>query len=130
MNRPSTSKYLAVNDPGFEDKVRRMLEEEVDDPDEMDDVDSIVDDSDSDPDYVMCESEEQPRSSSSDDEAMLEDDEAESSNIINAVALDVPMPTYFLERMRKKEQGPPNAWTSKPPPRNVRTPARNIIRGG
>lgn len=39
-------------------------------------------------------------------------------------------PKYFLDKMRKNEQGPPNAWKSTHPPRKVRTPARNIIRGG
>lgn len=46
------------------------------------------------------------------------------------MAPNVPVPKYFVERMNKKDQGPPNAWTSKHPPRNVRTPARNILRGG
>lgn len=32
--------------------------------------------------------------------------------------------------MRKTEVGPPNAWRSEPPPRNVRAPARNVIRTG
>lgn len=138
MDRPSSSKSCrtswTVGDPAFEDRLRRMLEEDLDnpdDPDEDDDVDSVVDDSDADPDFVMRESEEEETSSSSSDEdAMLEGDVGESGIIINAVAPDVPLPTYFLERMRKKEQGPPNAWTSKHPPRNVRTPARNILRGG
>ncbi|XP_054290049.1 piggyBac transposable element-derived protein 3-like [Macrosteles quadrilineatus] len=138
MDRPGTSKSCGtswtVGDPDFDDRVRRLLEEDEDnpdDPDEVDDVGSVVDDSDADPDYVMCQS-EADESSSSDEDAMLVDDVdvGESSVIINAVAPDVPLPKYFLERMRKKEQGPPNGWTSKHPPRNVRTPARNILRGG
>lgn len=39
-------------------------------------------------------------------------------------------PEYFIERMKKTEAGPPNAWKSNPPPIQVRTPARNIIRTG
>lgn len=37
---------------------------------------------------------------------------------------------YFIERMKKTEAGPPNAWKSNLPPIHVRTPARNIIRTG
>lgn len=125
----STSASWTVGDPVFEDRVRRLLEEDVDDPNDSDEEDSVVDDSDADPDYVMRESGEE-ESSSSDDEEMLDDDMGETDVVVNAVAPDIPMPQFFLERMRKTEQGPPNAWNSIHPPRNVRTPARNIIRGG
>ncbi|KAG8336251.1 hypothetical protein J6590_048477 [Homalodisca vitripennis] len=36
--------------------------------------------------------------------------------------------TYYLERTIKTQLGAPNAWNSKEPLTNVRTPARNIIR--
>lgn len=133
MDRPGTSKSTstswAVGDPALEDRVRRLLEEDVDDPNDSDEEDSVVDDSDADPDYVMQESGEE-ESSSSDDDALLDEDMGEINVIVNAVAPDTPLPRYFLERMRKSEQGPPNAWRSTHPPRNVRTPARNIITGG
>lgn len=35
---------------------------------------------------------------------------------------------FFVKRMKKTEKSAPNAWSNKPPPRNLRTPARNIIR--
>lgn len=44
--------------------------------------------------------------------------------------LQVDLPEFFIERRKKTEAGPPNAWRSKPPPVQVRTPARNIIRTG
>lgn len=114
MKRASGSRTLTAEDPGFEDIVRQLLEEEVDDPDE--------------PDDVMNESDADSGDSRPEDEAILEDGD-DNVVMVNAVAEGVPMPTHFLERMRTKEQGPPNAWSSKPPPRNVRTPGRNIIRG-
>lgn len=46
--------------------------------------------------------------------------------------IEVPerlLPTYVFGRMRKNEQGPPFCWSTVEPPRNVRTPARNLIRG-
>lgn len=60
----------------------------------------------------------------------LEDDQGETTSITNSVAVNVPMSPFFIERMRKTECGPPNAWWSDPSPRNVRAPAWNIIRRG
>lgn len=122
----STSASWTVGDPVFEDRLRRLLEEDVDDPNDSDEEDSVVDDSDADPDYVMRESGEE-ESSSSDDEEMLDDDMGETDVVVNAVAPDIPMPQFFLERMRKTEQDPPNAWNSIHPPRNVRTHVRTTM---
>lgn len=60
----------------------------------------------------------------------LEDDQVEANSIINAVAVNLPMSPFFIERMRKIEGGPQNAWWSDPSPRNFRAPAWNIIRTG
>lgn len=127
MERPSSSKSVQPNDPSFNDRILRLLSGE--NADESDD-DSVVDDSDNDPDFIIRESDGDSTSCSSDDDDEFLEDQGEATNIINAVAVNVPMPPFFIERQRKTESGPPNAWKSDPPPRNVRAPARNIIRTG
>jgi len=124
MDRPGTSSgRFRVNEYSFEERIRTLLEEDVDDPSEVDDDDdeSVVDDSDADPDFVYDESDESSTGLSSDDEdALLDENVGESSNpITNVIAENVPLPPYFIEKMRKNELGPPNGWKSKPPPRNV-----------
>lgn len=93
MDRPSTSKSVQPNDPNFDDRIRRMLGVECND-NESDDG-SVVDDSDDDPDFILRESDDDSTScSSDDDDADLDDDRGEATNIINAVAVNVPMPLF------------------------------------
>lgn len=132
MDQPSCSRSLRIDDPDFSDRVRGLLNSEDEGNDT--DCDSPADDSDADPDYVLPveENEEIPGTSSDeneDDDVMMEED-CEQVNIENSLGGNIPMPPYFLERLPKKQYGPPNAWKSDPPVRNVRTPARNIVRGG
>lgn len=56
------------------------------------------------------------------------DKKDEGNDLLNRVAENTSLPQYILERMKKLESGPPNGWRSEPPPRNMRTPARNILR--
>jgi hypothetical protein len=63
-------------------------------------------------------------------ERMIEE-EHEERNIQNTMPAYSPLPKYFLDRLKKKEYGPPNAWASSTrPPRNICTPRRNIKRRG
>lgn len=39
------------------------------------------------------------------------------------------LPSYVFGRLRKNEYGPAYCWNTKEPPRAVRTPAHNVIRG-
>lgn len=136
MDHPSTSQSLRVNDPDFSDTVRGLLNFE-DEWDESD-SDSPADDSDADPDFVLPnESAEEidpiPGTSSDeneDDVDMLEDQGQVGLDIVNSLGENIPIPPFFLERQPKQQYGPPNAWKSEPPARNVRTPARNIINRG
>jgi hypothetical protein len=134
MDRAGPSKeYFSIHDPDFSENIQRLLESEslVDDS-PVEDTDDF-DDSDADPDFVIENNRQFEDSTTSvsdeDDEALMEvDNQEHGSELLNAVAENTPLPPYFLERMKKTEKGPPNAWNSKHPPRNVRTPQRNIIR--
>lgn len=132
MDRAGSSKTFSTEDPDFGDKIRRLLESEnVEDDGSDEDID--LDDSDADPDFVIEDGrqyEDSTSSSSSDEgETLMEIDNQEDENeILNAVAENALLPSYFIERMKKTECGPPNAWKSEPPPRNVRTAERNLIR--
>lgn len=54
-------------------------------------------------------------------------DSQDGSQVLNAVAEDTTFLLYFLERIQKAERGPPNAWKSKNPPRDVKTQRENVI---
>uniref|UniRef100_A0A1B6LUY7 PiggyBac transposable element-derived protein domain-containing protein n=1 Tax=Graphocephala atropunctata TaxID=36148 RepID=A0A1B6LUY7_9HEMI len=129
MDKPSTSQPVHNHDPDFSDRIRAMLDSETLD-NISDDDSSFVDDSDADPDFVLEESDDSSGDLTPDDNELLEEEDTEEINIRNMVAEDFPLPKCFIERLRKNEVGPPNAWNSAPPPTNVRTPARNIIRTG
>lgn len=98
---------------------------------------SEADDSDADPNYILPGEERGARTSavqnqdsdeSEDDDTLLELDldENEAEQNISQDSL----PEFFCERTTKTKAGPPNAWRSAPPPVQVRTPGRNIIRTG
>lgn len=126
-NENQPRRRLDVRDPRFVDIIRGLL----DAPDDDSISESEVDDSDNDPDFILPGREGQgivDESSEEEDDVLLEED-----------VLNEPVPIqaneaareeiFFIERTKKTELIVPNAWTNKPPPRNVRTPARNIIRG-
>ncbi|XP_054746656.1 piggyBac transposable element-derived protein 3-like [Anastrepha obliqua] len=123
------SRSVRPTDPDFGDRIQRLMANA--DSDNDSDF-SVIDDSDADPDFVISDHEDQvipgtPSSSESEEDDIV-NLHNNVDNIINAVAEGIDhLPEYFLERMKKNETGPPNAWKSDPPPRNVRTPARNII---
>lgn len=129
MASSSSNRAVRPNDPNFVDQIRRLMANEL----SSDESDSVVDDSDADPDFVVSNEERQATSASSsssdeeEDNANMLQQEFDAVNIINAIANGRNLPDYFLERMKKHEYGPPNAWSSKPPSRNRRTPARNLI---
>lgn len=130
MSNRASSRRIRPSDPDFSIQVRRML---ADDNSEDDGDFSGLDDSDADPDFIISDDEARNEdqvevsSSTSEDEDNADLlDEGNNTDIINAVAEGVDLPEYFLERLGKKEIGPSNAWKSKPPPRNVRIPARNL----
>lgn len=147
MDKPSCSRSVTTSDPDFSDKIRRLLGHgsDFESSDSYDDVD----DSDKDPDFVLPLEENTPRynivsddqtDESEEDEAMLDlqhmdmnnmQDSTENNSVRHHTTLPRDeLPDYFFERTKKTEAGPPNAWTSMQPPRQVRTPARNIIRTG
>lgn len=133
MDKPSTSRPINTQDPDYSDNIRSLLDSEVL-RESADDDDSVVDDLDVDPDYILSNEEDEDYCSdhwTDDENDLLEGGEdSENINIRNMVADNVPLPQLFLERMRKNKVGPPNAWKSAPPPTNVRTSARNILRMG
>jgi hypothetical protein len=64
---------------------------------------------------MMDENQELPNFSLGENEEMMEEDQA--------------LPEFLFGRLKKGEFGPAYMWTTKEPNRNVRTPARNILRG-
>lgn len=133
MDKPSTSRSINTQDPNYSDKILSLLDPEVLNQ-SADDDDSVVDDSNADPDYILSNDEDEDYSSddwTDDENDLLEGGEdSENINIRNMVADNVPLPQFFLERMRKNKVGPPNAWKSAPLPTNVRTSARNMLQMG
>lgn len=126
MSRP-----LRPTDSDYSDRIQRLLNN-VDDDDELSGSSSEeVDDSDADPDYVLPNEEALPRTrltsysesdpGTDDEQMVLEEESEEETNIL---------PDYYVDRMKKTEFGPPNAWSSKAPTPQVRVPERNIIRTG
>lgn len=128
MDRAGSSRGFSLNDPDFSDNIRRLMDDENMEDDCLDE-ESEVDDSDADPDFTIDDNrqDEDSSTSNSDDETLMDVvNEDENEELI--ANENTPLPPFFLERMKKSEFGPPNAWVSKHPPRNVRTPQRNIIR--
>lgn len=133
-NRPRRPNKINTNNPDFSDHIRELLMEEgLDDPNS----DTSVDDSDTDTDFVLPLEETRQNENPDDDSEESEAEEGEEEEDLEGNAqqcvIDNLLPQngeehFYLERMKKKEIGPPNAWSSKEPTRNVRTPARNIIR--
>lgn len=121
------SERINRNDPDYSDRIRRLLDDEDITRDSS--SDDEVDDSDADPDFILSGGEGSDRELSenySDDEILLQEANEEDIDI----AENNNLPGYFIERMKKTEQGPANAWQSEAPQHQVRTPARNIIRTG
>lgn len=127
MDRPSTSSgKVSVRDSNFQDRIRLMLHDVESDSD----IESPVDDSDEDPHYVPANNSQENDSESSDDDDEVVDEDLQELNENEEMNVDEPnRPEYLFSRLKKGEFGPPYCWTTKEPPRNVRTPARNIIRG-
>ncbi|RZF48197.1 hypothetical protein LSTR_LSTR006164 [Laodelphax striatellus] len=132
MSRP-----LCLTDSDYCDKIQRLLNNYADD--ELDGSSSEEDDSKKDPDFVLPNAEVQPHievlqkytlsSSTESDPGTGTDDEQEVSREALTEEVNI-LPDYYIERMKKQEFGPPNAWSSRAPATQVRVPERNIIRTG
>lgn len=147
---------VGLNEPNYVDRITRMLNEEMNDIEsERSEDDDVVDDSDADPDFVIPEpvrNELDVTNYSNDESDSSSDTEEEPANHNmrrEPVTEEVPMepviaefqrraidripqrrlPKYIFGRLRKNEYGPPYYWTTEEPRRDVRTPARNIVRG-
>lgn len=112
---------------------------------ESDDED--IDDSDTDPDFVLPSvrnySSESADSDIDDPPELTEqpgplmgeshinlDDEIIHQPVETCVEAQVcSLPKYLFSRLRKNEYGPQLCWTTEEPSRNVRTPSHNIVRG-
>lgn len=133
-NCGNTSRYgetdcvVSTNDPNYADRVRLMISEESAESD-VSDEEMEFDDSDADPNYVLPN---EARSNSNEEDDSSESDEDLDRELDNHSDEyhQGRLPPYVFGRLRKNEAGPPYYWTTKEPSRNVRTPARNIIRGG
>lgn len=143
--RPRSTVQVRVSEPDYMDRISRMLAEEI--AESEDEESDVIDDSDADPDFVLPTERHNSEDSSSDLDPDLEQEqepiimgEPQASLTNSDVDSDVemeeefpqqdhPIPPYVFGRLRKNEHGPPYYWCTKEPPRAVRTPAHNVIRG-
>ncbi len=131
--------YYTPNNPDFDDCIRALLYNE--DFANTDSDSSVVDDSDEDLDFVIQNAKVVNHTNQvSTVDSSSEEDDGDDNFLLEARRIeqdasgvsqghDTEQPEeFYLERMKKSEPSPPNAWSSKEPKRNVRTPATNIIR--
>lgn len=138
MDEPSTShglkrkRSVRYTEPDFSDHVRDMLDFS-DEEDGADNV-SVIDDSDNDPDFLFSDENVQNTDSEGLEGNTSGEEEEQPPGIFdqgnNVVQSNANSQKIFYGRVRKNEPGPGYKWSSNEPTRNVRTPARNIIRGG
>lgn len=126
-----------ISDPDFSDNVRQLLH----DDDDFSSEGSVIYDSDADPDFIISDDQQRGGDSEAENHYSTSEDEHNETRLLelenhnlpvglpqNVEYQETPLKKYFLERTKKSEAGAPNAWSSLPPPTNVRVPARNIIR--
>ncbi|KAG8299961.1 hypothetical protein J6590_088413 [Homalodisca vitripennis] len=113
---------MGTRDPMNSEGIRKLLFSE--NADDSSSNSTVVDGSDADPDFVLSDEEGRnvQESSLDDEDNLMELRRTENETAIEQIHNEE---IYFVERTKKCA---PNAWSSKPPQRNVRIPARNIIR--
>ncbi|XP_039278702.1 piggyBac transposable element-derived protein 4-like [Nilaparvata lugens] len=131
MEQPGTSKVVPLNDLNYT-VINRLLNDELSDISGSEDED-VMDDSDADPDFVLCENDVASEEDTENEEFDEGEDDVESAvdDCEAAATIDRSLPPYVFGRLKKNESGPPFPWFTKSPNnQRVRTPAHNIIRGG
>ncbi|KAG8262370.1 hypothetical protein J6590_053855 [Homalodisca vitripennis] len=131
QGQPSTSRAVQPNNPHFSDRIRNMLlqESESECDDDLEDF-ADSDDSDADRTYIPPQeddfSDDSFNTESSDVDVNV-DTHPEDVEVTAQVPVEAP--EFYYGKTSRNGSVPGYKWSSKEPQRNVRTPARNIVRG-
>lgn len=101
---------ICVDDPDFSERIRELLNSTDADVDGESSSDE-VDDSDDDPDYVSSRARKEDTLTASDIDSESDNDDVLLEEEVTGDFLEQGnnSPSYFFERMKKAEHGPPNA---------------------